>query len=259
MSLEELYEENEKLRADLAWSRDECAAERRAKEDTEANLRSTQALYEAEQTDLRVAREDVEKHVQRVTQVTKDNTAFHSENVEVRVGRDELMRERTEREVMLRKVTAERDAYKTALDKLQDAYDDLQTRLTFAVSEHSLHASPTRVMDAKGGTLGLQQYLRKVAEDHPLAQAGLPVPVDNPYASREAIGNAYRLGPMAAPLMATRPLGEATSVLRPDVPQARNYGLDAYNYAYNPFAPSPPKLTTDMLGSYARLDMQTKR
>jgi len=248
MSLEEVYEENEKLRAELQWTRDERDAALRTQADAENNLRSTRVLRDAEVSQLNVSQSDLRKAEQTIAELKRDNTAFHSENVEVRVNYDELRRERAEREMRLHKMTAERNEYRDMLDKMQDNYNDLQSKLTFAISEYSLRfpPEPVRIATKDGGTDSLRNYLQEVANDHPLSRSVIETvrPVD--------LDTIMRSFPTH---IATRPLGNEPSTFT-SKEAATGWGLSALDYSSDPFAPTPDKLNQDMLGTYAREDMQ---
>jgi hypothetical protein len=250
ISLEEIFEQNEKLRAELAFAKDERDVAVRGKESLEANLKALEELYKIERSQNQALSEDNRKAQMRLQDIKRDNTAFHSENVEVRVCYDELQRERQEREMKLKEVTTERDKFQESFAQLQKKYNDLQAQITFTASEYSVKKAPVKVGNVESEDMPpaeLSAYLQDVAMGAPLSMMaqsrGIAVPK-------------MRVGELGPPvLMPTRPLGVRPGVFTSD-DAARTYHEAALRYAMDPYAPTVPKLQQDMLGSYARADMQ---
>jgi len=246
ISLEEVFEQNEKLRAEAQFAKDERDAAERVRDDTLANYRTLQNLYDVEKEQNATLRK-INRTVEEKNQgLKRDNTAFHSENVDVRVNYDELQRERLEREMQLELMTTERDGYKKAFDELQDKFNSLQSQVAFASSEYSLRHGPpdaTAVQqtakDQAEASADYSAYLRDVALGHPLSRIAMPKGVDAlPLPIRS-------LGRMAHPASSVFNKAEA----------ATGWGNAALEYARSPYSEGPPKLHQDMYGSYARADL----
>jgi len=174
MSIDQLFDENHLLRVELTAVRDELGATLRAKVDTETNLQAANALLNAERETVRVLRSDNGALSQTNNGYQRDNSAFHSENVDVRVRVVELTEQNTELTAAAKMAERERTSFEQQLQAATAQYNDLATKLRFATEEYGLKTSPVRVAAGDGRVDLMSNYLRRVAEDHPQAQSAAP-------------------------------------------------------------------------------------
>eukprot|EP00658_Telonema_sp_P-2_P037056 TRINITY_DN2668_c0_g1_i1.p2 TRINITY_DN2668_c0_g1~~TRINITY_DN2668_c0_g1_i1.p2 ORF type:complete len:313 (-),score=73.14 TRINITY_DN2668_c0_g1_i1:364-1302(-) len=179
-TLDSLYDENDLLRRELQHTRQQLAAALRSKEETEKNLAAQAAVAAADRQSVDILQKDKLTLDQNNSKLQRDNEAFHSENVDVRVRVVELDERTRELETALAKAEREREEVKQALSVTVDNYNQLHSQLEFAVSEYSLKTSPVRVAAGDGRVDLLSSYLRRVAEDHPTAMTHPALPASVP-------------------------------------------------------------------------------
>jgi len=180
MSVDQLFDENHLLREELAAVREELGATLRSKADIQNNLASTNALLTAERESVRVLRADNCQLTDTTSGFRRDNSAFHNENVDVRVRVVELTEQNTELVAALKVAEAERDDFEGQLKAVAAQYNALAAKLRFATEEYGLKTSPVRVAAGDGRVDLMSTYLRRVAEDHPEAISQAPVPASIP-------------------------------------------------------------------------------